>query len=105
MKLTNVTIYTLPVGILGPNSMMKAQAIVCAKDPAKLWNDAMTDQIGSYSVEAGCKAVATVERNTKLMGAIGLRGTPAILFADGTHIPGFVGADVLETRLKAAAAK
>lgn len=101
-KLTNVTIFTLPVGILGQDSQIKAQAIVCSKEPAKLWSEAMAGQLASYSVSAGCKAADSIDRNTKLMSSMGLRGTPAMLFTDGSRLPGFVAADAIEAKLRTA---
>lgn len=100
-KLQNVTIYIFPVGILGPDSLIKAQAIVCAQQPIKLWDDAMANRLGNYSVDASCKAASSIERNTKLFAAIGLRGTPGILFADGGRLPGYAAAETIEARLAA----
>jgi len=38
-KLDNVTVYTFLTPILTADSTVKAKAIWCAPDPAKVWND------------------------------------------------------------------
>lgn len=92
-SVTDVTVYTFMTPILSADSVQKSKAIWCAPDRAKAWNDYMINNKAPVAVECDASAVEQV-------GALGrklrIRGTPAIVLADGTRLPGFVPADKLE---------
>lgn len=91
----DVTIYTFLYPILSPDSSEKAKNLWCAGDRAKAWNDFMLD--GKVPAAANCdhptsKVVAFGQK-------LNIRGTPTLFFADGTRVPGYMPAAVLEKAL------
>lgn len=101
-KLDNVTIYTFlyPLEGLHPDAKSKAEAIWCAKDRAKAWDDFMKS--GKLPDQV-TRCDNPVERNIRLGGSLGINGTPTIIMGDGAMLPGFVPASELERRLAAGA--
>jgi len=90
----NTTHYVFMVGMLGQESVAKANAIWCSADPAKSWMDWMT---GGKAVPAPAQDCATpVERNGKLGQKYRVLGTPAIFFQNGDREQGAVPAAELE---------
>lgn len=96
----DVTIYTFMMPILSQDSSDKSKAIWCAPDRAKAWNDYMIN--GKAPAAASCDASA-VDKSAELGRRLNIRGTPAIVLADGTRIPGFMPADRLEDAMNRAA--
>ncbi len=86
-KLDNVTIYHFLYPILGDDSKTKAKNIWCAKDKAKVWNDWMIN--GKTPATANCDASA-LDSIMAFGHKNRITGTPMILFADGTRVPGAV---------------
>jgi thiol:disulfide interchange protein DsbC len=86
-KLDNVTIYHLLYPILGEDSKTKSKNIWCAKDKAKAWNDWMLN--GTAPATATCDNAA-VDANVEFGKKQRITGTPTLLFADGTRVPGAV---------------
>ena len=86
-KLDNVTIHHFLYPILGEDSVTKAKNIWCAKDKAKTWNDWMIN--GTTPPTANCDASA-VDSVVAFGQKNRINGTPLILFANGTRVPGAV---------------
>lgn len=103
--LRDVTIVTYPVAILGADSLVKAQSALCAASPEKQWDALLTQADATYGIDAGCKSLALVERNTKLMSALHFGGTPALVFEDGSRLASYATAAQIEPRLQAATAE
>ncbi|MBM3398210.1 MAG: DsbC family protein [Betaproteobacteria bacterium] len=86
-KLDNVTIYHFLYPILGEDSKNKSRNIWCAKDKAKVWNDWMIQGITPPAANCDATAIDTIvafgQKNR-------ITGTPLLLFADGTRVPGAV---------------
>ncbi len=86
-KLDNVTIYHFLYPILGEDSRTKSRNIWCAKDKAKVWNDWMIQGITPTAANCDATAIDTIvafgQKNR-------ITGTPLLLFADGTRVPGAV---------------
>jgi thiol:disulfide interchange protein DsbC len=95
-KLDNVTIYHFLYPILGEDSNTKAQNIWCAKDKAKVWNDWMIN--GKTPATASCNASA-IDTNVEFGKKYRITGTPMILLADGTRVPGAVPVAQIEKML------
>ena len=93
--MTDYTMYTFLYPILSPNSSEKSKAIWCAADPAKTWNEWMVKGV----VPAEGKCAAPIDKLMALGQKLNVRGTPAIFFANGERIPGFVPAAKLEQEL------
>jgi len=98
-KVNNVTVYLFLYPILSADSTEKSKNIWCAKDKVKAWQDWMTRDITPPS--ASCDSSA-VTRNVELGHKYKITGTPTLVFADGTRVPGAVGADQVEKRLNQA---
>ena len=80
----------------GPNtaSYYKAESVWCAKDR----NQALTDAKAGKELER--KTCANpVDEHMALVRAFGLQGTPAIVFEDGSIVPGYVPAKRLQAML------
>ena len=86
-KLDNVTIYHFLYPILGEDSRTKSKNIWCAKDKAKVWNDWMIS--GTLPATLHCDASA-IEAIVAFGQKNRITGTPLLLFADGTRVPGAV---------------
>jgi thiol:disulfide interchange protein DsbC len=95
-KVDNVTIYTFlfPLDGLHPDARRKAIGVWCAPDKAKAWQDLMQKGIVA---DGNCDN--PVERNAAFAAAKNINGTPTLIFADGSVIPGALPADQLERAL------
>ncbi len=100
----DVTVYTFVIPILGQDSVEKTRAIMCAKDQTAAWRSWMLDGTLPPKVEGKCDDAAT-ERNLAFSRRHRINGTPAILFEDGSRVPGAIGAEQVEQRLQSPASK
>jgi thiol:disulfide interchange protein DsbC len=99
-KVDNVTVYMYLYPILGPDSTDKSRNIWCAKDRAKAWMDWMVRNETPAKAEASCDAAA-LARNVELGKKHKITGTPTLIFADGSRVPGAIGAEQVEKLLAA----
>ena len=96
-KVDNVTITMFLYPILSADSADKSKSIWCAKDRAKAWQDWMVrDQ--AIPAASGCDASA-IARNLELGKKYKITGTPTLVFADGSRVPGAIGAAQVEKYL------
>jgi thiol:disulfide interchange protein DsbC len=102
-QVKDVTVYTFLIPILGGDSPEKSANIWCAKDSAKAWRDWMLDGKAPPRNMGACDT--PMERNLALSRKHKINATPAIIFEDGTRIPGAVGAEQLEKQLLASRGK
>ncbi len=100
----DVSVYTFLYPILGPDSVAKSRDIWCAKEPGKAWRDWMLNGTAPARNMGKCDTAA-LDRNTEFGRKHRLQGTPAIVFEDGTRVPGAIPLDKLEAQLAAAAKK
>ena len=100
-KLKDVTIYTFMIGILGDDSKAKVDQIWCAKDRTQTWLNWMID--GEAPPRALGQCGSPLQRNMALSQKLRVNGTPAIIFEDGTRLPGAASLQTLEQRLAKAA--
>lgn len=99
-KIDNVTVYLFLYPILGPDSDEKTRNIWCSRDKAKAWLDWMVrNQVPAKAAES-CDTAA-IARNVEFGRKNRITGTPTLLFADGTRVPGAVGAADVEKLLAA----
>ena len=98
VKVDNVTIQLFLYPVLGPDSVVKARNIWCAKDKAKAWNDWM--QRGVVPEAAECDTAA-LNRNREFGQKHNVSGTPTLFFSDGTRAPGAIPAAQVEKQLAA----
>ena len=95
-KVKDVTVHLFLYPILGADSEEKSKNIWCAKDKAKSWQDWMLRE--KTPAAASCDASAVV-RNVELGRKYKITGTPTLIFADGSRVPGAIGADQIEQYL------
>ena len=100
-KVDNVTIHMFLYPILGPESLEKSRQIWCSKDVAKAWIDYMVrDQAPGQTVTPACD-VAALTRNVEFGRKYKINGTPTLLFADGSRVPGAISSAQVEKYLGA----
>jgi thiol:disulfide interchange protein DsbC len=95
-KVDNVTISMFLYPILSDDSNEKSKHIWCAKDKAKAWQEWMVRD--NPAAVASCDTAA-IERNTEVGRKHKITGTPTLIFADGTRIPGAIAAAQVEKYL------
>ncbi len=100
-KLDNVTIYTFlyPIDSLHPQARDKAKRIWCSSDRVKAWDDALVRGV-SPSASPACDN--PVDRTVELGNKYKVTGTPTLVFADGTRIPGAIPFEQIEQKLASA---
>nr|WP_315182632.1 DsbC family protein [uncultured Albidiferax sp.] len=97
-KVDNVTISLYLYPILSADSTEKSRNIWCAKDKAKAWNDWMLRNQVPTAAAASCDAPA-LARNVEFGRKYRITGTPTLLFADGSRIPGAIPVEQIEAQL------
>ena len=95
-KIDNITVYLFLYPILSADSSDKAKNIWCAKDKSKIWQDWMVK--GQIPSTLQCESSA-LQRNLEYGKKHKINGTPTILLADGTRVPGAIEAKELEKLL------
>lgn len=102
LSLNDVTVYTFLMPVLGDDSFEKSKAIWCApdKERAKVWMDWMTTGKALPAVPAKCD-ITGLKKSAQLGGKLHINGTPAIFFASGERVPGYVPAAEIEKRFAA----
>ncbi|MFW5330874.1 DsbC family protein [Hydrogenophaga sp. ZJX-1] len=96
VKIDNVTVHVFLYPILSADSGEKSRNIWCAKDKGKAFLDWMVKDM--TPPDAKCDAAA-VARNFEFGKKARITGTPTIIFADGSRVPGAIGADRVEKLL------
>jgi thiol:disulfide interchange protein DsbC len=104
VNLKDVTIYTLLYPVLGPDSDAKSKDIWCAKDGQSVWRAWMVDGKPPPRHMGNCDASA-IERNIAFGRKHRVNGTPALVFQDGTRIPGAASLPEIEKQLAQATPK
>jgi thiol:disulfide interchange protein DsbC len=92
----NLTVYTFMYNILSDDSTVKSKNIWCSADKSKAWDDWMLNNKAAPTAAANCNMP-----NDKIL-ALGKKlrvtGTPTIIFADGSRLPGAVDAKAMEAK-------
>lgn len=95
-KVDNITVYMFLYPILGADSATKSRNIWCARDKGKAWGDWM---LRDQAAPAAACDTAAIARNVEFGKRFRITGTPTLVFADGTRVPGAVGAAQVEKLL------
>jgi thiol:disulfide interchange protein DsbC len=95
-KVDNVTVYMFLYPILGSNSTDKSRDLWCARDKGKTWQDWM---VRDQAVPAASCDTAAVARNVEFGKRYRITGTPTLIFANGTRVPGAIGTQDVEKYL------
>ncbi|MGE8397096.1 MAG: DsbC family protein [Comamonas sp.] len=98
----NVTVYLFLYPILSRDSAEKSRNIWCAKDSAKTWHDLM---LKDKNPAAATCDIDAIQRNLALGRKHKITGTPTLIFADNTRVPGAIPASEVEKYLTAAQKK
>ena len=91
-QLNDVTIYTFIYPIKN-QSIIPSKQVWCSSNPAYAWKNLLQNGI-SPSAAANCET--PIERNLALGKKLGLQGTPAIIFSNGTKVMGAYPAKEIE---------
>lgn len=100
--LTDYTLYTFLLPILGGDSKSKTNAIWCSTDASRAFTDWMTKGVRPPEPAAGC--TPPTDKVIDLAKRLRIQGTPAMYFADNTTFPGAMPAQQLERKLSQVAA-
>jgi thiol:disulfide interchange protein DsbC len=103
--LKDVTIYTFLYPSIAADSMNRSKNVWCSKEPMVAWRDWMIDGKVPGNAPAACAAEKekALERNLAFGQRYRVRGTPLMLFEDGSRAPGALPGAMVEERLAAAA--
>ena len=96
-KVNNVTVYMFLYPILSADSTEKSKVLWCNKDRAKAWEDHMVRN-QEVTGKANCDTSA-VDRNVAFGRKYNIKGTPTVIFADGSRVPGAIAAAQVEKQL------
>lgn len=97
MNVRDVTIHVFLYPILSADSADKARAVWCSRDRARAWNDWMLKGITPPAPTGNCDA--PIDRNVQYGQQKGISGTPTLIFADGSRVPGMIPAADLSRML------
>ncbi len=99
MGIDNLTIYTFlfPIEQIHPGATSESQAIWCAKNPAKAWDDVMLFGVAPKKVQSPCET--PIAKIVKFGHAHGIAATPTLFFSDGRRVVGALSAEDLKTEL------
>jgi thiol:disulfide interchange protein DsbC len=99
-KVTDITIYTLLYPVLN-GSLPVAASIWCSGDRLKAWDDFMLRGIAPTGKNCETPISTLVQTGQKYR----INGTPTLIFADGSVVPGMITAEAIEKKLNAAPPK
>lgn len=92
----NLTIYTFMLPMLSQDSVEKVTNVWCADNRSAVWDAWMLK--GKVPQDKACDA--PIDKFQQLGRELGVQGTPAIFFADGSRVPGAISKAEIEKRLK-----
>nr|WP_228488350.1 DsbC family protein [Caenimonas koreensis] len=95
-KIDNVTVHVFLLPILGPDSVEKSRNLWCTADKGKAWLDWMLRNVAAPKNTCDTSALA---RNVEFGKTHRISGTPTLFFANGTRVPGAIGAADVEKLL------
>jgi len=101
-RLDNVTIYMFPFPLpMHPDATRKSILVWCSEDRSRAWDDLMLRNKEPVHGRTDC--ANPIAANLELGQRLNINGTPALIFADGKRVPGFIPAARIEQMLAAAA--
>ncbi|MDO9200745.1 MAG: DsbC family protein [Hydrogenophaga sp.] len=86
-KIDNVTVHLFLYPILSADSTEKSRNIWCSKDKGKAYLDWMVRDVTPATASCDASAMA---RNVEFGKKSRITGTPTVIFADGTRVPGAI---------------
>lgn len=101
VKLKDVTLYMFPYPLpMHTDAGRKSRLVWCSRDRAAAWRDLMLNNRLPEGARSDCDN--PVDKNLALGQRLRIDGTPALIFADGRRVPGYVEAERIEAMLAAA---
>jgi len=97
---TDITVYTFLVPVLGGDSPQLSRAIWCARDNGKVWRNWMLNASAPPAAATRCDS-SVLERNLALGNKHGLSGTPMVVFENNDRVPGIMSTAEIEKKLAA----
>ncbi len=94
----DITVYSFIYPVLGEDSLKKSRNLWCASDRVKAWDDWMLDGKVPPQAPESCTAAA-IDKVVELGKKFRITGTPTVIFADGSRVPGAMDVKTLESRL------
>ncbi len=94
----DITVYSFIYPILGEDSTKKARNLWCAADRVKAWDEWMLEGKAAPQAPESCSS-ASIDKVVELGKKFRVTGTPTVIFADGSRIPGAIDAKSLENKL------
>lgn len=95
---TQIFIFPFPLTSIHPTARVTAESIWCAEDKAAAWKDYLMQ--GKKPKFATCDN--PISRNLALGEEHQIQGTPALIFEDGTIIPGAIPLQRIQAQINAA---
>lgn len=98
-QIDNLTVYVFlyPLAELHPKAVEVAKNVWCSPDRAKSWSDYMLDGKTPAVAE---KCEHPLDAIAQLASQLGIGGTPAVIFANGKRVDGYMPAKQIEEMLK-----
>ena len=93
----DVTVYTFLYPVLGDDSHEKSKAIWCAADKGKAWTDWMVNGVPTPAAPAKCDTTG-LDKSMQLGRKLRINGTPALFFASGERVGGYIPVAEIEKR-------
>jgi thiol:disulfide interchange protein DsbC len=97
-NIDNITVHVFLLPILGHDSTTKSNQIWCSSDQGEAWQDWMVR--GEAPTDSTDCDISALEANRDLARKYHINGTPALMFADGTLVPGWLTWQEVERRLE-----
>lgn len=100
-KIPDLTVYSLVMPILGPQSQQMATQVMCSPNPAQAWSDLMSRGVRPAAdlCEAGITKIGAAMASGQRLK---VQSTPVMFFEDGTRVNGAVSAEDIEKALQRA---
>jgi thiol:disulfide interchange protein DsbC len=95
-QIDDVTVHVFLLPIIAKDSPALASAVWCSSDRAKTWQDWMLKEV-TPTAAGNCDT--PLEKNIALSRKFGIKGTPALVFADGQRQSGWIPAARLSQML------
>ena len=96
-KVNNVTVYLYLIPILGQDSVEKSKQIWCSMNKGKTWDDWMQRDVLPKGASS-CNTDA-LTANLEFAKKYRITGTPTLIFADGSRVPGAINTQQIEQQL------
>ena len=90
--INDITVHVFLYPVLSQDSVEKARSVWCSKDRARAWNDMMLKGVAP-TAPGTCDT--PVDKLLQYGREKGIGGTPTLILADGTRVPGAIDAPAL----------